>query len=410
MNEYSWQDPIALASAVNDLGEDFVFLYSSLLTDYSGRYSYLAFDPVQTINDLEELNYVTTQCGSCFGYLSYEMLLDSDLDQQSYIQIPAIWMTKFAQVIIFDHKKKVFLSNRKISVQIGKIPISNIHATSLFSNMSKGEYCQNIEKTLQAITRGDFYQANITRKFYGALQDGFNAFAIFTELARYSPAPYSAFLKLGKFRVVSSSPEMFIKLTEDGNVENNLIKGTAPRFADVRLDQLSKRNLQNSQKDKSENFMIVDLMRNDLTIGSYTDSIFVSNLYKIYSYKTVHHALSTVKSRKLPLISPIQFIKNCFPPGSITGAPKIQVMQWCRDIEKWQRGLYTGSIGWVGKNSFDLSVAIRTIIIEDNKFEFQVGGGIVYESEPEKEWRETLDKAMAMATILNLEIQELEQL
>lgn len=406
-----WYEPLALASAIDNIDEDFVLLYSALLTKYSGRYSYLGYSAIKSITNLLDLELALKQ-ERWFGYLSYEMLYGEEYDLQHYIKMPKVLMVQFVYVIVFDHQNKfcTLISNQQ-DPYIPKpqiIPNSNVAVEKLYSNMSKDEYCSNIAKTLEAIKRGDFYQANITRKFYGTLSKGFHAFGIFAELCIQNPAPYAAFLKLGKYRVLSSSPEMFIRLNSDGYAENNLIKGTSARFANKEQDELSRLTLQNSKKDQSENIMIVDLMRNDFTKGSYTDSITVSELYKIYSYATVHHALSTVKSKKLPDISSFQFIKNCFPAGSITGAPKIQVMKWCAQIEKWRRGIYSGSIGWFNDDgSADLSVVIRTLILEDDKFEFQVGGGIVYESTPENEWQETLMKAQAIAKVLNLDMSEL---
>ena len=407
---FDWIEPLELAAAVDNLGGDFVFLYSSLLTKYSGRYSYLAYSPVRYVKNKLELEK-SLEHGKWFGYLSYEAFAKKDSSLKKYINLPDLLIVQFAEVITFDHVKHKLYSSSSQLPQTVLVPCTDVCIEKLYSNMTKNQYCQNIEKTLDAIIKGDFYQANITRKFYGTLGDGFNALSIFANLCKESPSPYGAFLKFCKQRIISSSPEMFLKLSADGAAENNLIKGSAPRFSDPEQDQLSKITLQNSEKDKSENIMIVDLMRNDFAIGSYPDSIQVEDLYKIYSYQTIHHALSTVKSQKRKEISPLQFVNNCFPAGSITGAPKIQVMQWCRAIEKWQRGIYTGSIGWFDDDgSLDLSVVIRTIIIEDNKFEFQVGGGIVYESTPENEWHETLIKAYAMAKVLGIDMATLKSL
>ncbi len=406
-----WQSPIELAAALEANEEHFVFLYSSLLTKYSGRYSYIAYTPTKIITDLKNIDSFNIT-NRYFGYLGYEMLFDKSVAEH-YINTPDIYMVQFSNLITFDHKEKTCtltgVNTNLPTTQ--KILSSHTTVNTLESNMSKEDYCKNIEKTIQAITRGDFYQANITRKFYGTFATPPNAFEIFAQLSQRSPAPYSAFLKLGKYRIISSSPEMFIKLSADGTAENTLIKGTTRRFHNTQHDQSSKLKLQNSEKDQSENIMIVDLMRNDFTKGSYTDSIQVKNLYEIYSYKTVHHALSTIQSKKLPQVSSLEFIRNCFPAGSMTGAPKKQVMQWCSEIEKWKRGVYSGALGWLdGDGSLDLSVVIRTIIIEENRFEFQVGGGIVYESNPEDEWKETMDKSAGIAQALNINIERLKKI
>ncbi len=407
-NTFNWVEPIELAAAVDKTGSDFVFLYSSLLTSYSGRYSYIAYSPSKVLMDALDLE---RQYGRWFGYLAYEAFDQKKYDLKSYITMPKVMMMQCDSVIVFDHQERKVYSNLSHLPLPSIVMKNNVRVKDLFSNMTRSEYCQNIEDTLAAIVRGDFYQANITRKFYGTVNDDYDAFSIFSNLCHVSPAPYGAFLKVGNYRVISSSPEMFIRLSADGIAENNLIKGTARRFNDPKEDEISRLSLQNSEKDKSENIMIVDLMRNDFARGSYCDSIEVNNLYKIYSYKAVHHALSTIRSKKLKDISSLQFIKGCFPAGSITGAPKIQVRKWCREIEKWERGIYTGSIGWFDSDgSLDLSVVIRTLIMEGNKFEFQVGGGIVYESEPEKELEETLTKASAIAAVLGIDVDRLRAL
>jgi anthranilate/para-aminobenzoate synthase component I len=226
-----------------------------------------------------------------------------------------------------------------------------------------------------------------------------------------SPAPYSAILKLDDKFIISSSPERFVHVSSDGKVDTRPIKGSAPRFEDAAKDTESKRQLQISEKDRAENLMIVDLSRNDISRHCEKGSVKVEGLFEVTSYATVHHMASTVKGRKKQESTTLDLIKGCFPPGSMTGAPKIKAMQLCSELENVKRGVYSGAIGWFGGDgSADLSVVIRTIIIDCDKFEFQVGGAIVADSIAEKEFEESILKAKAMAKALNIDIGKLESL
>ncbi|NBO17982.1 MAG: anthranilate synthase component I family protein [Proteobacteria bacterium] len=229
------------------------------------------------------------------------------------------------------------------------------------------------------------------------------SFAMFRELCRISPAAYSSFLKMGDSCVLSSSPELFLRISPEGHITARPIKGTSPRSADAAQDAANRQLLENSEKDKAENLMIVDLMRNDLARASQPGSVKTEALFEITSHSTVHHMSSTIVARKRPGCTTLQAIAGAFPPGSMTGAPKIMAMQLCTQLEKLERGIYSGAIGWLGGDgSAELSVVIRTLIIQGKNFEFQVGGGIVADSTPEKELQETIDKAQGILKLLGI--------
>jgi anthranilate/para-aminobenzoate synthase component I len=204
---------------------------------------------------------------------------------------------------------------------------------------------------------------------------------------------------------------MFLSLDTLGNVETRPIKGSAPRFEDKEKDQNSKNELQSSEKNRAENLMIVDLMRNDLSRNCVTGSVSVDSLFDVTTYATVHHMSSTIRGKKKPDIATLDLVKGCFPPGSMTGAPKIKAMELCSELEQQARGVYSGAIGWFsGDGACDFSVVIRTLIMQGRRFEFQVGGAIVSDSDPIEEWRETLTKARGIAKALDIPIEKLAQL
>ncbi|MFC1754987.1 anthranilate synthase component I family protein [Thermoproteota archaeon] len=435
----TWSDPIHYAKAVqNQFHGDYVFYYSSMYAGFSGRYSYLAFKPDAQISSNShawaDLANAVTQDQPCFdnawfGYLGYGLRHGIEYlpkDTPSFIHIPDLWMNRFQIILVFDHKNETCAAWVKEDKDINDIPdiVSNSENSwmdfdlsaehSLHSNMSKQTYLEHVNTILDAINRGDIYQANLTRKFYGTFKlkkPEDIAFTIFLKLCSVSPAPYSSILRLGNYTIVSSSPEQFIRIDKDGHAESRPIKGSAPRFSDPVKDSESRRSLKNSKKDQAENLMIVDLMRNDFSKSSIKGSVSVPSLFEITSYSTIHHMSSTISGQKQPEISSVDFIKNAFPPGSMTGTPKIRAMEICSELENQERGVYSGAIGWFGGDgSADFSVVIRTLILEDNKFEFQVGGAIVADSIPEKEWDETMVKAKGIALALGIDLEILKAL
>ncbi len=417
----SWCSPLELASAVAE--PYWVLLYSGVKTNYSGRYSYLACGLQQKISagDFAEFSLQLSNDrnifeNAWFGYLGYglkDTLENLEKDQPNWLEMPKLQMLNFANIYQFDHETKTLTlwSNGKSAPLILKPetasaipPIANIS-----SNMSKAEYLQKAKHVIERIHAGDLYQANLTRKFYVEFNELPDSLQIFKKLCEVSPAPYSAFIKLDDRCIVSSSPESFLNIDADGNVTTRPIKGTAPRGTDEKSDAEQRKKLTESEKDRAENLMIVDLMRNDLARSCLAGSIKTDSLFDITTHATIHHLSSTVSGKKSQGCSTIDAVKAAFPPGSMTGAPKIHAMNLCSKLERQERGVYSGAIGWFsGDGSCDLSVVIRTLIIKGRKFEFQVGGGIVADSTPEKELEELISKAKGIMLALDVPLERLE--
>jgi para-aminobenzoate synthetase component I len=293
--------------------------------------------------------------------------------------------------------------------QAGTPTPPSIH--SLKSNLSRAEYETIVSRTIEQIRAGNFYQANITRKFYGSFDHTPDSWQIFEALCAASPAPYSAYIRHGSVAVLSSSPECLLTVDSRGTMTTRPIKGSARRGTDETSDAAIRDALKASDKNHAENLMIVDLMRNDLSRVSEPQTVNVVEQSALYSYRTIHHLISTIQSKKLTHVGVYDAVRACFPAGSMTGAPKIAAIAWCEAQEKMERGLYSGAIGWFGGgNTCDLSVVIRTLIIDGECFEFQVGGGIVADSTPTDEWRETMTKARGIIAALGLREEDLARL
>lgn len=266
-------------------------------------------------------------------------------------------------------------------------------ALEWYTNFERDDYLAAVQKVITYIHAGDIFQANIAQRFNADLPEGFDPYLHYLHLREVNPAPFAAYMNLGEIKISSASPERF--LTVRGNrVETCPIKGTRPRFDNAAQDRASKTALQSSEKDRAENTMIVDLMRNDLSRVCEPDSVDVSDLCKLESFAGVHHLVSTIRAKLRPNKSALDLLRACFPGGSITGAPKIRAMEIIEDIEPTRRGAYCGSVGYIGfDGNMDSNILIRTLTYEKNNVSLQAGGGIVAESNPEEEYTETLDKA-----------------
>ncbi len=270
-------------------------------------------------------------------------------------------------------------------------------------DLNLAQYSERFAKLKRYIADGDCYQVNLTRRF--SARAGGDPWTAYRELRKVNPAPMSAYLQLPFVQILSSSPEGFLQV-RDKQITTKPIKGTRPRRADQVLDQQEINALKNSAKDQAENVMIVDLLRNDLGKVCATGSVRVPTLFEIESFATVHHLVSTVTGTLRDNCDCIELLNACFPGGSITGAPKLRAMEVIEELEPNRRGVYCGSIGYIGNDgAMDINIAIRTLIYADAKIRFWVGGGIVADSVMEEEFQETLDKAKAMLQMLNQEPQ-----
>jgi len=271
--------------------------------------------------------------------------------------------------------------------------------SSLRSNFTKAEYIKTIEKAKTYIKKGDIYQVNISQRFETSLGQ-VALWDLYRTLRSISPAPFASYLNFNTVTVLSSSPERFVKRVGD-YIETRPIKGTRPRGVTGREDDLLAEELLASAKDRAEHVMIVDLERNDLGRICRYGSVYPKEFIALERYETVFHLVSTVSGKLRKGLSPSDCLLATFPGGSITGAPKVRAMEIIEELEPTKRSIYTGSIGYIGfDGAIDTSIVIRTCILKDTTLYFQVGGGIVADSDPDMEYRETLDKAKGILRAL----------
>jgi para-aminobenzoate synthetase component 1 len=266
------------------------------------------------------------------------------------------------------------------------------------SNMTRERYGRAFRRIHDYIRDGDCYQVNLAQRF--AAEASGDAWLAYQALRIINPAPFSAFFSTPYVQVLSASPERFLKV-EAGRVETRPIKGTRPRAGHPRLDAELAEALRSSEKDRAENVMIVDLLRNDLSKNCRLGSVKVPKLFDVESFATVHHLVSTVTGELQSGRDALDLLRGCFPGGSITGAPKLRAMQIIEELELNRRGVYCGAIGYVGFNgNMDLNIAIRTLVYSGGVIRCWAGGGIVADSRAEDEYQETFDKAAAMLKLL----------
>ena len=420
-HKISWQNPLEIAHKISqNYQENWVFLYSALHQEKPNSKSYIAIFENQKYrgSDFEELQKIIKKDVKqmWFGGLSYE--LSSQFENlpktsKSFIDIEKIFFSKFDLILEFNHSKqqllaiynnKIFLDKLleyKILDENQQLPI----VEKISSNFSDESYKFSINSLKEMISAGDFFQANLTRKFFGKFNKKVSQnqnFKLFTELTKRSPANYSAFMRFDDNFIISSTPELFLK-GKNNNIFSRPIKGTIKRGETPQEDQKNKNYLKNSLKEKAENLMIVDLVRNDLSRVCMPLTIKVKKLFNIATYKTIYHLSSEIHGKIAQKFSIFDAVRVCFPAGSMTGAPKIKTMEVLSGFEKINRGIYSGAIGYFkSDNEVNLAVVIRTLIVKENYFEYQVGGAITFDSDAELELQETYAKASAIEKILNL--------
>jgi para-aminobenzoate synthetase component 1 len=269
----------------------------------------------------------------------------------------------------------------------------------LRSSFRRAEYLDAVSRVRDYIFAGDIFQANLSQRFEAAIDE--SPWSFYRRLREHNASPFAAFLDFPEVVVVSASPERFLHVDRRGAVETRPIKGTRPRGFGPEHDAALGQALAESAKDRAENLMIVDLMRNDLSRVCAPRSVRVSELFSLEHYATVHHLVSTVVGELGDGRDAIDLLRAAFPGGSITGAPKLRAMEIIAELEPSRRGVYCGSIGyWSLTGELDTSIAIRTAVVQDGRVYFSAGGGIVADSQPEQEYLETLDKARAMIDAL----------
>jgi len=280
--------------------------------------------------------------------------------------------------------------------------VETIDSSLVHSLHSDSEYLGLIEEAKEAIARGDAYQLCLTNQL--TIETEVDPFAVYLRLREANPAPYLSYLKLGSTSVVSSSPEQFLRVSYSGVVSSKPIKGTRPRSADAELDKQLAEELRSNEKERAENLMIVDLMRNDLGQVSEPSDVVVAKLFEVESYATVHQLVSTITAVLKLGLDVFDAVNAAFPAGSMTGAPKQSAMSILSELEGAPRGIYSGCFGYVSlTGAADLAMTIRTIVFEEGLATIGIGGGITIDSDPEAELLETKLKARALLGALGVE-------
>ncbi len=375
----------------------------------------LKTDSQNAFDKLKEYQTITSDW--LFGYLSYD--LKNDVEKLRSNNFDGL---SFPDLYFFQPKKLFLFSENSVEMHYLNMvsdelesdwnAISEIifkleepetsKALSISLRTSKDNYLQKVGEVLEHIKRGDIYEANICQEFYSEDAE-IDPLETFLQLNKISKPPFSVFLKLNELFALSASPERYIKKTGT-SVISQPIKGTAKRLKNIEEDLKMAQQLAIDPKERSENIMITDLVRNDLSRIAEKGSVSVEELCKIYTFEQVHQMISTVTCTVPENISSIEILRNTFPMGSMTGAPKISAMQIIEEIEDAKRGLYSGTIGYFSPSGdFDFNVVIRSILYNSSKkyVSFSVGGAITINSIPEKEYEECLLKAKAMREVLN---------
>jgi para-aminobenzoate synthetase component I len=312
------------------------------------------------------------------------------------------WYSSTTKLEGFKNRESIW--NEILELAKNGQPSKTSFKTGKLDAITKPEnYLKDVERCLDYIRAGDIFQVNLTHRleteFYG------DPFALYEALMLENPAPFAAFLSGDDVAVVSASPERFLKKTGT-LLEARPIKGTRARGQTPEEDQANKSELEQSEKDRSENLMIVDLMRNDLGRVAKYGSVNVSGLFHLEPHGAVWQMVSTITAELKPEFSSVDILKATFPPGSMTGAPKVRAMQIIEELEPVKRGIYSGVIGYFDFNGdFDLSVVIRSAVIANNRIQIQAGGAIVADSNPSSELEETYAKTRALRTVLEKENQ-----
>jgi para-aminobenzoate synthetase component 1 len=268
----------------------------------------------------------------------------------------------------------------------------------LTSNFDSREYLETVRRAIEYTHAGDCFQVNIAQRLLYPQKE--HPARLYSRLRQCNPVPFAGYLDMGEFVLASASPERFLRV-DKGEVEARPIKGTRPRMADPAQDDAQAKELMASAKDRAENIMIVDLLRNDLGRVCEYGTVRVPALCRLESYQYVHHLVSEVRGRLRTRLGPIDLLRAAFPGGSVTGAPKIRAMEIIAELEPTARGPYCGSLAYLGfDGSMDSSILIRTFTIGRGWVQFPVGGGIVADSDPAREYEETLHKAEGMVRAL----------
>lgn len=359
------------------------------------------------IKEQRPLNTGLVFDGGFVGYLTYdfgEEIMGIKSKNNSPITIPKIYFEYFEDFLVVDNKNNytyIVTDDEEIADKINKAKIVELKSETeveLNSNFEFEEYCRAVEKVREYIRCGDVYQVNISQQFYG--KGKLNQIYIYSKFRKANYGPYNALIKVDDKYILSTSPEQFLRKRQD-KITTRPIKGTVKRVEDYEQNEMLKRELFESEKCRSELLMIIDLERNDLSKICISGTVKVESLFDVEEYATVNHLVSTIEGKLLDNIGFKEIIEAMFPGGSITGAPKLRSMEVINEIEKVNRGIYTGSIGYISNNgNMDFNIAIRTAVMDKENIIYNVGGGIVWDSNPSEEHEETIHKGRAIYNTL----------
>ena len=398
-----------------------IFLDSNSYPQKQSNFSFLmavdAFTSIKTdyYNAFEDLKQYQSQTRDwLFGYLSYDLKNNiEDLQSNNFdgLKFPDLFFFQPKKIFLFKENvleiKYLNLCDDEIDFdfdEINAIKFDNeieSDKIEIQQRISKEQYFRKTYQFLKHINRGDIYEANFCQEFF-AENTTINTLDIYNKLNQISEPPFAVYFKNYTNYLISASPERYL-CKNDTTVISQPIKGTSKKFVDKIEDDKSKNDLLTNKKERSENIMIVDLVRNDLSQTAEKGSVVVTELCELYTFKQVHHLVSTIISAVSHTTSPIEILKTTYPMGSMTGAPKISAMRIIENLEETKRGLYSGAVGYFEPNGdFDFNVVIRSILYnsEEKYVSFSVGSAITSLSVPEKEYEECLLKAQAMIDVL----------
>ncbi|MFQ5880965.1 MAG: aminodeoxychorismate synthase component I [Candidatus Methylomirabilales bacterium] len=378
------------------------------------RYSFIARAPRRALvpdrahygsRYFEELEAATRE-GFCLGYLGYDLrLLTEELPDRSpaLLSTPDAWMGVYDSLLCYDHLTRRWYTRGSPELSSGaRRTLRGSSPGQLRLHRSREDYLQAIKRAQAYIAAGDVYQVNLTQPilYTGAL----DPWALYLRLREVQPVPYAAFLNLGEERyILSGSPELFLRV-RDGVIVSKPMKGTRPRGRTSQQDRHLRLQLRESQKDRAENVMIVDLMRHDLGKVAEIGTVSVPRLFRVEGYRTVYQMISEVTAKLRPGVGVAAVLKACFPPGSVTGAPKKRACEIIDELEGYRRGVYTGAIGILTpEGGMTFNVAIRTLAVMGSRACLGVGGAILGDSDPVEEYHECLVKAAAFLRALGVD-------
>ena len=356
-------------------------------------YSIIAAYPIQELNSAKELQEAESALMISNNQFPSELLAGLVTYEGKY------HFGHYDQFLIFDHFTHSWWEIGELSSELRSPSEEQIRIGEIEQETTAADFKGMVQRALDYIRAGDIYQVNLAQKFSSHISAK-DIFPLYEELRVISPAPMAAYLAVGGYEILSSSPELFLKV-HGRKVITKPIKGTRGRFVDPEQDSQAAAELLTSEKERAELVMITDLLRNDLGRVAKFGTVEVPEMLKLESFQHVHHMVSTVSAILRPDISITEVLQQTLPGGSITGAPKVRATEIIAELEPSPRGPYTGTIGYIGSNSqSQFNLAIRTLVRRGDELSFHVGAGIVADSDPAAEYQETLDKARGIRAAL----------